>query len=68
MICGCGCCREHLDRAADGSDDDGLVDLDTVVEAIEASAQALEDWYAGAARAPATGPIASTPTGEARRS
>ena len=37
--------REHLDRAADGSEDDGLVDIGTVVEAIEASAQALEDWH-----------------------
>ena len=27
--------REHLDRAADGSEDDGLVDPDTVVEAIQ---------------------------------
>jgi phosphatidylserine/phosphatidylglycerophosphate/cardiolipin synthase-like enzyme len=37
--------REHLDRAPDGSDDDGLVDLDTVVTTIEATAQALEMWH-----------------------
>jgi phosphatidylserine/phosphatidylglycerophosphate/cardiolipin synthase-like enzyme len=44
--------REHLDRAADGSQDDGLVDPDTVVEAIETSAQALEDWHTGGRRGP----------------
>lgn len=37
--------REHLDRPADGSADDGLVDPATAVTAIEASAQALEDWH-----------------------
>ncbi len=37
--------REHLDRRDDGSDDDGLVDPDAVVEAIEASATALEEWH-----------------------
>ncbi len=44
--------REHLDRAADGSEDDGLVDCDTVVGAIEASAQALEAWHAGGRKGP----------------
>jgi phosphatidylserine/phosphatidylglycerophosphate/cardiolipin synthase-like enzyme len=37
--------REHLDRAPDGSEDDGLIELETVVEAVEASAQALDDWH-----------------------
>lgn len=37
--------REHLDRAEDGSEDDLLVDLDTVVDAIEESANALEEWH-----------------------
>ncbi len=44
--------REHLDRAADGTEDEGLVDLDTVVETIEASANALEDWHANGRRGP----------------
>jgi phosphatidylserine/phosphatidylglycerophosphate/cardiolipin synthase-like enzyme len=38
--------REHLDRAADGSEDGGLVDLDGVVNTIEASATALDEWHA----------------------
>ena len=37
--------REHLDRAADGSQDDGLIDVGTAVEAIRATASALDDWY-----------------------
>ncbi len=37
--------REHLDLAADGSADDGIVGLDTVVEVIESSALALEQWH-----------------------
>jgi phosphatidylserine/phosphatidylglycerophosphate/cardiolipin synthase-like enzyme len=44
--------REHLDRRPDGTDDDGLVDPDTVVDVIEASATALEDWWAGGRRGP----------------
>ncbi len=44
--------REHLDRRGDGSDDDGIVDLDTVVEAIEASAHALQDWYDNGSNGP----------------
>lgn len=44
--------REHLDRAADGSEDDGLADLGAVVETIEASARALDDWHAGGRRGP----------------
>jgi phosphatidylserine/phosphatidylglycerophosphate/cardiolipin synthase-like enzyme len=42
--------REHLDRAADGSEDDGLCDFDTVVEAIESSAHALDEWHANGRR------------------
>ncbi len=38
--------REHLDRADDGSADDGLLDPDTAVRVIAASAQALEHWHA----------------------
>ena len=44
--------REHLDRRADGSDDDGLVDPEAVVDVIEASAQALEDWHSGGRKGP----------------
>lgn len=39
--------REHLDRAADGSDDDGLVDPDTVVQVLDETARALDEWHAG---------------------
>ena len=53
--------REHLDRAADGSEDDGLCDFDTVVEAIESSAHALDEWHANGRRGlPAAGSAAST--------
>ena len=44
--------REHLDLAADGSDDDGIVELDTVVEAIESSALALEQWHVNGGTGP----------------
>ena len=44
--------REHLDRAADGSEDDGLIDPESVVEKIQASANALEDWHANGCRGP----------------
>ena len=37
--------REHLDRAADGSEDGELADPATAVDEIIASAQALEDWH-----------------------
>ena len=37
--------REHLDRADDGSEDDGLLDPDTAVRAIAVSAGALERWH-----------------------
>jgi len=39
--------REHLDRAGDGSEDDGLVDPASAVETVAASAQALQNWYDG---------------------
>ena len=51
--------REHLDRAADGSEDDGLVDPSSAVEAVTASAQALQDWHDG-------GRIGSRPPGRLR--
>jgi phosphatidylserine/phosphatidylglycerophosphate/cardiolipin synthase-like enzyme len=39
--------REHLDRAADGSQDDGLVDPGSLIEAVTATADALEAWHRG---------------------
>ncbi|ASW54559.1 phospholipase D-like domain-containing protein [Plantactinospora sp. KBS50] len=44
--------REHLDRAADGSQDADLLDPDSAVAAITASATALQDWYDGGRRGP----------------
>jgi phosphatidylserine/phosphatidylglycerophosphate/cardiolipin synthase-like enzyme len=44
--------REHLDRAPDGSEDDGLVDPKTAVQAITASAEALESWHAAGGQGP----------------
>ena len=44
--------REHLDRAADGSQDDGLVDPATAVREITAAAQALEAWHANGRKGP----------------
>jgi phosphatidylserine/phosphatidylglycerophosphate/cardiolipin synthase-like enzyme len=44
--------REHLDRAADGSQDDGIADPDTAVRAMVACAAALDEWYAGGQRGP----------------
>jgi phosphatidylserine/phosphatidylglycerophosphate/cardiolipin synthase-like enzyme len=37
--------REHLERAADGSEDGGLVDPGTAVSEIVASAQELDRWH-----------------------
>jgi phosphatidylserine/phosphatidylglycerophosphate/cardiolipin synthase-like enzyme len=37
--------REHLDRAADGSQDHGLIDPATAVREVAAAAKALQDWY-----------------------
>jgi phosphatidylserine/phosphatidylglycerophosphate/cardiolipin synthase-like enzyme len=42
--------REHLDRAADGSDDGGLLDPASVVDAVTASAKALQEWHDGGRR------------------
>jgi phosphatidylserine/phosphatidylglycerophosphate/cardiolipin synthase-like enzyme len=39
--------REHLDRAADGSQDDGLVDPAALIDTLRSSADALQDWYDG---------------------
>ncbi|ANW67872.1 phospholipase [Mycobacterium sp. djl-10] len=39
--------REHLDRAADGSEDDGLTDPGQVVDTVVAAADALQAWYDG---------------------
>jgi len=44
--------REHLDRAADGSEDDGLLDPDTLIPALDAAAHTLEDWHTGGRRGP----------------
>ncbi len=44
--------REHLDRAADGSEDADLIDPDAFVAALAASADALEAWHAGGRRGP----------------
>jgi phosphatidylserine/phosphatidylglycerophosphate/cardiolipin synthase-like enzyme len=37
--------REHLDRALDGSQDDDLLDPESAVAAISASAEAMEKWH-----------------------
>jgi phosphatidylserine/phosphatidylglycerophosphate/cardiolipin synthase-like enzyme len=37
--------REHLDRPADGSDETDLVDPESMVRALTASAEALEAWH-----------------------
>jgi len=39
--------REHLDRAADGSEDADLLDPDDFVAAVEAAATALQAWHDG---------------------
>ncbi len=39
--------REHLDRAQDGSEDDGLLDPEAAVLAMTRSARALDDWHDG---------------------
>lgn len=39
--------REHLDRAADGSEDGDLLDPESAVQAMSSAAEALEAWYAG---------------------
>jgi phosphatidylserine/phosphatidylglycerophosphate/cardiolipin synthase-like enzyme len=42
--------REHLDRAADGSEDEGLAAPDSAVREICASAEALEAWHEAGCR------------------
>ena len=44
--------REHLDRAADGSEDDDLLDPEAFVRTLETSAAELDAWYAGGRRGP----------------
>jgi phosphatidylserine/phosphatidylglycerophosphate/cardiolipin synthase-like enzyme len=44
--------REHLDRAADGSEDGDLLDPADAVRAVEASAAALDAWYEGGCQGP----------------
>jgi phosphatidylserine/phosphatidylglycerophosphate/cardiolipin synthase-like enzyme len=39
--------REHLDRAADGTEDHDLLDADAFVAALQASADALQAWHDG---------------------
>ena len=59
--------REHLDRADDGSEDDGLLDPDAAVAAIAASAQALEHWHGsgGSGPRPPGGSARTDPSGSA---
>lgn len=51
--------REHLDRADDGSEDDGLIEPADAVAAVVASAKALQEWYDG-------GCVGSRPPGRLR--
>ncbi|CAN5426175.1 phospholipase D-like domain-containing protein [soil metagenome] len=44
--------REHLDRAADGSADDGLLDPEALIQALRASADALQAWHDGGRAGP----------------
>jgi phosphatidylserine/phosphatidylglycerophosphate/cardiolipin synthase-like enzyme len=44
--------REHLDRAADGSQDDDLLDPDAFVAALDRGAAALDAWYEGGRQGP----------------
>ena len=44
--------REHLDRAPDGSEDGDLIDPDTAVRAVRATADALEAWHAAGRNGP----------------
>jgi hypothetical protein len=44
--------REHLDRAADGSEDGGLADPATAVGEIVAAAEALDAWHASGRQGP----------------
>jgi phosphatidylserine/phosphatidylglycerophosphate/cardiolipin synthase-like enzyme len=42
--------REHLDRAPDGSEDEGLLDSVSAFQAMRDSAEALQAWYDGGRR------------------
>ena len=44
--------REHLDRAADGSQDGGLADPVSSVDEIVAAAEALDDWHTSGRQGP----------------
>lgn len=44
--------REHLDNAADGSEDGELADPVAAVREIEETARALDEWYDGGQRGP----------------
>ena len=44
--------REHLGRADDGSEDADLLDADSFVAALQASADALQAWYDGGKAGP----------------
>lgn len=44
--------REHLDRAADGSEDAGLLEPEPAVRAMASSALALDAWHAGGRTGP----------------
>lgn len=44
--------REHLDRAPDGSEDDGLVDPSTAVRELVDAAEKLDQWYAKGCQGP----------------
>ena len=56
--------REHLERAADGSADGGLVDPQTAVKEIVAAAEALDAWHGVRShRAASAGPAAAAPAG-----
>jgi phosphatidylserine/phosphatidylglycerophosphate/cardiolipin synthase-like enzyme len=44
--------REHLDRAADGSEDDELLDPEVFVRTLESSAAELDAWHADGRQGP----------------
>ena len=44
--------REHLDRAADGSEDGGLADPVSAVDEIVSAAEALDDWHTSGRKGP----------------